>query len=234
MRYLVYGIMPEAEAAAGLPARVGEGHVSVLVDGGLAAVYSLISEACATPDTAALLGYAGVVQALRQLGTVLPMRYGCLLDSTEQILELLRRRRQVFHAALDQVAGCVEMGLRVLAGQAALPDNPPDPLPAGATPPAGATYLSRRAARYARRDGCREESQRLAESLQAALTGLFVKCHVEPAARPQGILVSIHFLVRAGRLNEFGEAFHRLAAARREKLLLTGPWPPYNFVDPNL
>ena len=95
----------------------------------------------------------------------------------------------------------------------------------------GTGYLLARQHRYAVKDDRKDAFERLAMSIQNALTGLFVKSVAEQHAARQGGLWSLYFLVRRKDIDRFRRAFTVLQGSLGEKLLLTGPWPPYNFVS---
>jgi hypothetical protein len=44
-------------------------------------------------------------------------------------------------------------------------------------------------------------------------------------------LLSLHFLVARTAAEDFRERVQRLALPGEVKVLISGPWPPYNFVD---
>ncbi len=64
-----------------------------------------------------ILAYERIVARLHCRYTVIPMRYGCVLDEECRVVRLLEERRDQFSALLKELAGCVEMGVRVLPGR---------------------------------------------------------------------------------------------------------------------
>ena len=50
------------------------------------------------------------------------------------------------------------------------------------------------------------------------------------APSPRLPLLSLYFLVDRAVVESFRQAFRRLSEAESARLLLSGPWPPYNFV----
>lgn len=225
MKYLVYGILP-ATSGAGLAGL--EGKVTFVRTEGLTAACSLRSQAETTPEVSQLLAFARVIEALGRLGTILPMRYGCWLDSEAAVVDLLRRRNSAFTLALREVDGCVEMGVRVKPA----PVEPSVVLHSGQPPPLanGTAYLAHRQAHFAAHDQGRLEVDGLSEVIAAAFAGLFVKFKTEGGSGQPCPLLSLHFLIRTDKVEPFRMAFRQLQAARPEQLLLSGPWPPYNFV----
>jgi len=169
------------------------------------------------------------------------MRYGCVLEKESQVIRLLDEQDPQYEALLLELEGCVEMGLRVLLPQASIgavspggpegcrevvgPQQQADPPPERL----GLTYLTARKAHYAQQDRWTGEYRRAADRCQAQFTGLFVKCKTE-APSPRLPLLSIYFLVPRAMVALFRQAFRRLSATEPARLLLSGPWPPYNFV----
>jgi hypothetical protein len=74
-----------------------------------------------------------------------------------------------------------------------------------------------------------EAAAALADATCRAFGGLYVRSRTEQAAAKEGRLLSIFFLVPRENVGLFREAFRRLQGRAPEKMLLTGPWPPYNF-----
>ena len=107
--------------------------------------------------------------------------------------------------------------------------SPPARRPAAALSPARA-YLAARQSHYAARDAACKEAAQLAERIERAFQGLFARRKTESFFLRDRHILSLHFLVRRGETGRFRDAFRRLEQGAPEKLLLTGPWPPYNFV----
>jgi hypothetical protein len=231
MKYLVYAILGEELPAEALPPGPCAVAVRLAQAEGLAAAWSAVPDDLARPEVPYLLAYAAVVEALHRRAAVLPVRYGCLLDSEAAVGDLLRLRRETFRAALDRVADCVEMTVRTWGGEGEVPP-PREPVPPSlpTSPAAGTAYLARRRAAFADKDGCLHRTVQVGDRLRQGLSDCAVGFLAESPARraaPPGF----HFLVRRADQAAFVEAFRRLAAADPGRLLLTGPWPPYHFAD---
>jgi len=217
---------------------VGNQPVYQLTHRRLSAAVSRLEVADLAPDLPWLRAYARVVCALHCQGPVIPLRYGAVVWQESRLLALLEEQILQYEALLRELEGCVEMGLRVL-----LPQSPRSPgtaggreeLPGSSAPPGrlGLTYLTARKAHYARQDRWTEEYRRAADRCQAQFTGLFVKCKTE-APSPRLPLLSLYFLVPRAMLTPFRQAFRHLSATESARLLLSGPWPPYNFVSGGL
>lgn len=231
MSRLVYCILPRPETDPGAYGTGVDGQPVCLVSHrGLSAATSLLSGKDMQPDISRLRAYARVVARLHGLGAVIPLRYGCVADDESQVVRMLTERAEEYGLLLKELEGCVEIGLRILPANH--PPPAPDPFaPAGdgACPRTGLDYLRARADHYGREKHWQETCRQTAARCRTALAGWFVKCVSEPPS-PLTPLVSMYFLVRRGEIESFRRAFGEYRAAESAKLLLTGPWPAYNFV----
>ena len=240
MQRLIYGIglasdrreqllPPERQASA-----VRWLRVRWLCDGELAAAYTLAPEIETHPEAPELLDYARVIERLHQQGPFAPMRYGCLLSDDDAIRQLLQTHCTEFMTMLDEITGCDEFGLRILPGDSA---QESDTAPCGAacdsaleaSAGAGARYLSARRRRYAAQESQRRSAETLAARFCEAFRGLYVRAEFDRPAL-SGSLAALAFLVRRPEQSRFQQRFRDLERESPEKLLMTGPWPPYHFV----
>lgn len=234
---LLYGIVfaesgehTRGHSPPGLPAGVGGAPVRLIEEGGLGAAISWIEPPDLTPNIARVLSYAKVVEALHADRAVLPMRYGCLFEEEPQVVELLRLHGEEYAALLRGLDGCVEMGVRVLLPtESSFPCPPFGPETEGAS---GRAYLAVRAARYAREEQVARALTAVVERLRGALGGLAERIEADPGARADRGLSSLYFLVKRGAVDSFRKAFRRISRTESARLLLSGPWPPYNFAAP--
>jgi hypothetical protein len=228
MKFLIYAILRDGGPVwdTGLPGVEGT-TVGLVREAGLAAACSAVPDACGVPNVDRAMAYGRVVEALHEAGPVLPLRYGCTLDTEAQVAELLRTRGAEFLASLAGLEACVEMGVRVLLHEpmrlAAQGVCPPSPAKTGLA------YLAGRRAHYAEQDGALDESHDLAERARNAFDRLFVQFRSEHSLAAGRRVLSLYFLVRREHEAEFRKAFQGLQDRCSERLLLSGPWPPYNF-----
>jgi hypothetical protein len=237
MSCLLYGIVfsRSRDHASGhspppLPAGVGGAPVRLIEEAGLGAAVSWVEPPDSTPNVARVLSYGRVVDALHADRVVLPMRYGCLFGEESQVVELLRVHGEEYAAALRGLDGCVEMGVRIL-----LPTESPVRCPPSGSEIEGASgraYLTGRAARYARDEEAARALAAVMERLRGALGGLAESTETDRCVRADQGFSSLYFLVKRGAVESFRRAFRRIERAESARLLLSGPWPPYNFVAP--
>lgn len=238
-----------------LPSGVGGAPVRLIQATGLGAAVSTVASSALTPTVERALAYARVVEALHADRTVLPLRYGCALSKESDVVDLLGMQGGTYAELLRGLDGCVEMGVRILTaarpsagsgrpelveGRGSAGKGDPSVTSAewraeawGSLP--GTAYLNRRTELYAEQERCAREVMTSAQRLRAAFAGLFLTCKMDgsPAVGPRTIfrvpLLSLYFLVKREVLPSFRVAFLRIDLAERARLLLSGPWPPYNF-----
>ncbi len=222
---------------------VGGRPVYQVAHRGLSVALSQIGPADLDPDIPRVRAYERVVLSYHHRGAVVPMRYGCVVEQESQAIQLLEEHGPRYEALLQELDGCVEMGLRVLLPSgpwaAVIPGGPegsrevagpPPPAPAAAADRLGLAYLTARKAHYASQDRWTTEYRQAAARCQEQFTGLYVKCTTE-APSPRLPLLSLYFLVPRPAVESFRQAFRQLTESEPARLLLSGPWPPYNFCD---
>ncbi|GAB3114339.1 GvpL/GvpF family gas vesicle protein [Streptomyces calidiresistens] len=171
--------------------------------------------------------------SLGEGGPVLPMRFGTVAPDEDAVRALLVRERDRYAAALDRVADRVEMNLKVLPREEAVPDL------VRADPRLRRLYEETR-----RRPGY-EARLRLGERIATALGRRASEAGRETLRRLErravagvpgppvaGCAVNFSFLVERAGTSRFLEEVDRCAAgaAPYAELRVTGPLPCFSFV----
>lgn len=226
------GGLPQAEAARALD-----------LPDGLTAIVATVPDALYAPDivnarlrdmdwvSAAALGHARLLEAImRTASAVLPMKLLTLFSGDARLLRDLAKQRKALAKAATQVEGCEEYGLRIVALDG------PAPAAAAERPASGTAFLERK--KQVRDDARQQASRRAAFAREAydALAAVSRAAVLRPlqgdeAERP---LADAAFLVAAEQKAGFGRAAAALEARAADGhclFKLTGPWPPYHFVD---
>jgi hypothetical protein len=220
MKYLVHCILRNQ---AGRPAARKVG-VTFVESGNLAAAVTLCDRETAPVETAQLLGYERAISLLLAGGPVIPLRYGCLVEDEAAVLRLLEEHRAEYEALLERLEDRIEMGLRVLWD--APEDSQPAPVPA--TP--ATAYLAAARRRHSSAADLTLAEREWAGGICAALSDLYSEERREAQFAGPGRLVSLYFLVPRPAVRRFRTRLRRIVSGQGRGFLVSGPWPPYNFV----
>jgi len=225
MRCLLHCVF--RQAGEGLPDGCG-GEVFVVTGHGLAGAASPANEGDAAPSLSRLVAYQRVIEAFHASRAVIPMRYGCLLESEPAVLRLIEEHRQEYETLLTQFEGMVEMGIRILWNRGPRP-VPREKEAVPSTP--GAAYLAGLRKRHPPGDGLDADEVRLAERIAGSLGGCHERLRAEASSAAGGRLLSLYFLTPKTAVADFRDRVRRMELPKGMRLLLSGPWPPYNFVS---
>jgi hypothetical protein len=236
MSYLLYCIFRgPLPADLETPTGVGGQRVFTVNHEGLGAVLSKLAEPDSPPDTSEVLVYETIVESFYRHLTVIPMRYGCRVESEWEAVGLLRKNHDAYGALLYELEGLGEMGVHILL------DTSGDGMESNARPVSarslaldsdtGAAYLAAKRMRYQALERAGLQQRQLVVELCDSLHGSFVRHKVELPPSSRDRLVSLYFLVPRDSVESFRQAARDLPASQSVKLLFSGPWPPYNFVD---
>ncbi len=218
--------------------------VETISDQGLCALVSALTGAMPEADIEELKSYGQVVAACHQTHVTIPMRFGSIFRDKPEIAAHLAEQGNTYKALLQHLTDCEEIGIRLL-----VPESPPPLSPvrktvreqedkSDTTPKSscsGKAYLTRKKERYDLTDDFMRRAEKALSQWQDLFKGLYMDCCWE---RPQAVgsrktpILSAYFLVRRQQIADFKKAFVRISRDRPEKALLSGPWPPYNFVRP--
>lgn len=202
-----------------------------VVEGGLAGVVSKVPDAW-SPKRDDVWAHARVLEEIARTEDILPMRLGVVVADPETVRELLRANHPALHSALDEVAGMVEIRVKVDYRQDVILREILD-----------GDHTVARLRRQA--SGTYPERVRLGEAVAEALArlrqrdGAWAARRLDPlSARSwdhpvtgEYMMLDRSFLVRRADINRFDAALSVLEE-RPVDIRALGPMPPYSFVDP--
>jgi hypothetical protein len=199
----------------------------------LAAVTGRIGSDGAPFTVEAVLRHEAIVEAVRQQGRALPVRFGTVFRDAASVASALADRYEPLEADLDRLGDKVELSLTALW---AAPPAGDGPTAAAAEAressgqSAGARYLQARAAELRRDEALQERARAVAQELDQVLGRLALERRMSLVPTPR-IVVRAAYLLDPANVGAFKAAFEAIRRTRRElRVLLTGPWPPYSFV----
>lgn len=208
---------------------------------GLSAVIGDVSHVGIADETTAALAYHKVIVAFHDQVAVIPFRFGTVLDEQADAERLLVRKADLYTKLLQELEGCSEMGIRVITEEPrqAMPSPgvAADSIGPSSTSP-GTGYLARRTMQYQQAQAVTQADERAEKRYRSLFDGLFRKCRSEvsrsakPGSSVDAVMRSLYFLVPKESVLSFRQTFIDVAARDTARLLLSGPWPPYNFVLP--
>jgi Gas vesicle synthesis protein GvpL/GvpF len=162
---------------------------------------------------------------------VVPMKLFTMFSSMEKAAADVAAGRTAIERAMRRIAGCEEWGVRIIR-------RPGSAVPAGAARPAsGVAFL---AAKKAARDvavSVRAASLAAADAAFGRLSRLAKDAHRRPRREEPGStppILEAAFLVTTRTRARFKTEAKRqaaLCARAGADLILTGPWPAYNFIE---
>jgi Gas vesicle synthesis protein GvpL/GvpF len=235
----VYGVLA---ANSTLPEGTGIGGAALelVSSDGLAALVSELPDGSLRRAREAMSTHTEVLSAAHAVATVLPMRFGMVMEDDAEIRRrLLDPHRESLAAQLEEFAGTTELKLRAtyeedqLFREVVREDQDVARLSASLRgQPEDATYYGRIqlgeliAAAIARK---REHD---AGEMLDALAPLAIAVDVGAPAHER-VVLNASFLVEQARLEAFDSAVDKIggAQARRMRLKYVGPLPPHSFVD---
>jgi hypothetical protein len=183
--------------------------------------------------------HEAVLEALIRDRTVLPMRFGTIFRDLEGVRGLLSRGEEQLSGALATLAGSKEWGVRASLDRGRMDQWLRERRPQPSSTPGGAEGAAYLGERRAQRDLDREIEQVTQAAERRAEDALR---SVARAVRRRGSsgrsesswAVDLAVLVPEERLGELQWVVDELAKSLEPRGLgfeMTGPWPPYSFVN---
>jgi hypothetical protein len=157
--------------------------------------------------------------------TPVPLRFGQWLIDEAALTAAVREKAPAHRAALEQFAGCLEFGLRLI-----------DPHETGGArevhaAEAGSGYEYMQALRESSRlaGQRRTQAEQVRDRIRASVQDV-VRAEREDETRTPHAVITLSHLVARADFDEYRERARGLRGVFPElRLLLSGPWPPYSF-----
>jgi hypothetical protein len=235
----VYGVVRSDEIHGTDERGVFNAPVRLLDRDGLAGLVSDV-DGPVPARRADLLAHFRVLEDVAARGTVLPLRFGTMFDSDDEVVrELLVRRREVLDRLFEELDGTVEVAVRAMYDQG----NVMREILAGRRDirrlsertkglPEDATYFDRIRLGELVAEALAATRDRDADEIGRHLTR-YALAVTEGILSSERMAFSASFLVQRERLGAFEDAVDavRARAGGRLEFRVTGPLPPYSFVS---
>ena len=235
----VYCIIRSADPIGYGPIGLGADPTDVytIARGDLAAVVSDAPLEVLDPTRDNVLAHQRVNETVMKQHTVLPMSFGTVFKTHDDVVELLRSASDAFSDVLNKMEAKLEFGLKVVWDRDAIireieqEDEDIRRVKAELQAHKGSTYFARM--QYGRLvdAALQVKSEQYVADTFAALRSASVAARSNKLIGERMIL-NAAFLVNRRDAREFDRCVKALGA-RYDKLTYkyTGPWPPYNFVN---
>lgn len=240
MRQLLYCVLNSNSMERDLDiVGVGDKPIELLCESGLCAAISAVQGPEIPFDINSMITYHKVIEKLFEQRAIIPFRFKTFLDDPKDVTAMLEQNSDNYTKLLSRLEGMVEMGIRLVKAKPVDVNAPqPDSEFSGVSDVKnpGMSYLKKRWALYSSESWVQDQKREFSEKCSKEFDGLFANFKSEASRLPEVqnnknlILISLHFLVKKDLIQEFRVNFRRFKCLLKGKMLLTGPWPPYNFV----
>ncbi len=198
----------------------------------MAVIFSETPVATIPPNSANIWRHEAVVEALMSDRTVLPIRFGAILEHTDNLQNMLASAYPTLLADLKRLAGRFEVSLQVRWKEPEIQRTAPAKSYEAIS---GIDYMLARLKQERLENAMREKAERLAAAVHALLSRLACEARCQVLPTP-GLLLKAAYLIERERFQAFRQAVDSLSKTGQfnEELdfLCTGPWPPYSFTSP--
>jgi hypothetical protein len=247
MEQMIYALVSEkidhgklAASLSGMQGIAGVNLYAVLFNQ-ISAVVSDMSRASQIAGKSTAIEYAGVIETLSQQFTLLPMRFGSIMQSNEAIIHMLERNYHDIQQNLLKVERKYEFGLKVFCDSETLmaelrEKSEASPLPSATPAPEIKNSESRNWVNKKLKEHRLEELlvsyiDSVIEDITGQLDRLKTISKIKKMVTPTTIIDGVFLLDKALK----DELIHAVGDLQNKfpglNFILTGPWPPYNFVD---
>ena len=214
-------------------------NLSVVFFGEIMAVISDIKKTNTVADKSNVVEYAKVIEILAQQFTVLPVQYGSIMESTEVIQNMLERNYSKFHENLEKVENKVEFGLKVFCDSKKIKKELATKLaPDLITKPTQdqntsiyKEYLNKKLKEHQFEKLLLEYVDTIIQDITARLSKMN-PIHKFKKMESESKIIDAVFLIKKSKQEDLITTIKDLQSKHTGlHLMLTGPWPPYNFVN---
>jgi len=234
----VYGII-DGDAQAPGAAGIGGAPLQLIPADGSAALVSEIAGSDVRLGRDEVLTHSRVLEEAMSNGTVLPMRFGVVMEDDAEVRgRLLDEHAAELRRQLELMAGKVELNVRAVYEEEPLLRDVLEHEPEIARlrdqlrgKPDDATYFERVRLGELVAEAVDRQRARDARAIVDELAPLAADIEIAELAHER-IVLGASFLIERDRIAEFDQALDRVAGAYagRMRFKCTGPLPPHSFV----
>jgi hypothetical protein len=217
-------------------------EVYTIHHGELAAVCSDTAVAIHDPTRENVLGHERVIEAVMDQHSVLPMSFGTVFRTRDDVLAFLKDTHDALRDVIAQVRDKIEFGVQVNWDRDAVVRDIEAQSEEVARLKAQIQRATSGSTYFARVQLGRLVERLLSERADSYVREIYDTLRADAVAsklnKPIGerMVLNAAFLVERGHADDFDRRMHEVARRYDGRLAFryTGPWPPYNFVNVRL
>lgn len=179
----------------------------------------------------AIYQHEKVIEFYMKHTPLLPVCFNTLFDNENELMNILKYYSLEIEANLIKVSNCVEMGVKVLVKT----DNRPqtiDNRPQTTDLSLYKKYILEKFSIYKDAFYLQEKYKDKSDTIYNLLEELSKQGHKFPITAASQLILNSAFLVNKESLSDFKSKFQTIKQDFKDfAFLLSGPWPPYSFVD---
>lgn len=207
----------------------------------ITAVVSHITRVNLIADRSNAIEYDGVIEALAQQFTLLPMRFGSMMETADAITKMLERNYQEIQQNLQKVENKVEFGLKIFCDseklRAELKTKSEADIQTYVKPATKIKnsiyrdYVDKKLKEHRLEELILTYADSVIAEITEHLTRLNALNKIKKMATASNIIDAV-FLLDKDAKSELIQVIENLQNQHHGlNFVLTGPWPPYNFVN---
>ncbi len=209
--------------------------------GKITAVVSNIDKKSIVADNPSALAFARVIEELRKQFTLLPMRFGSFVDSADAVLKMLERNVSKIQDNLQIVDNKMEFGLKVFCDTGKLKaeliekSNRQTSLSINPAPEANVSvfrdYVNKKLQAHRLEELLLNHVDSVISNITEFCDRLNISCKTRKMLSESTIIDTVFLL----KINQQDMLINHLEELKTQypglNFVLTGPWPPYSFVE---
>lgn len=213
---------------------------SVAVDG-INAIVCEATRANTIADRSNAIAFAAIIETLSHDFTLLPMRFGSMMDSSEAIASMVKRNYTEIHSNLQKIENKFEFGLKVLCDSEKLradlirKSEADNNISSSLTPEAPTSiyrdWVNRKLKEHRLEELLLTHVDAVVTTITTHLSSMNADCKFKKMLTETTIIDALILLKKELKPELMTEISNLQVKYPGLNFILTGPWPPYNFVD---
>jgi hypothetical protein len=247
MEIIIYALLSDKEESSELDLKLKrmqgllKAEIYSLKKGQITAILSNISRTNLITDSTNALLFAEIIDTLSQEYSLLPMRFGSFMESSNAILQMLERNYISIQKNLDQVNDKYEFGLKVFCDSAKLKadlleqteynDRVKEQLSTETKLSIYREWVNRKLKEHRLEELLLTHVDKVIASISEQLSSMNAVSKYKKLLSETTIIDAL-FLLKKDQYEELMAVITNLQKQYPGlNFVMTGPWPPYNFVE---